>query len=265
MTADPPCPIALAMSVTEPSNAIPAATLVIFRNVDRGPPHILMVERAKSLAFAGGALVFPGGRVDPGDRIAAASLSGDADDNAARIAAIRETVEEVGLSIGLSARSRIIADDLRAEFAGGRTIGDVLGERDIELQLDALIPFARWLPDEQLVRTFDTRFYLAALPDDASDAVVDATENVRLFWGSAAHFLREAEEGRASVIFPTRRNLERIAQFNSFEEAVADSHAHPVRLVTPWSEDRAGVRHLCIPDDLGYPVTAEAFKTAMRQ
>ena len=52
--------------------AIPAATLVIFREAaDGGPPELLMVERAKAMAFAAGAMVFPGGRVDPGDHLLA--------------------------------------------------------------------------------------------------------------------------------------------------------------------------------------------------
>ena len=44
--------------------AIPAATLVIFRAAGGGAPELLMVERAKEMSFAGGAMVFPGGRVD---------------------------------------------------------------------------------------------------------------------------------------------------------------------------------------------------------
>ena len=52
--------------------ATPAATLVVFRHDPAGgPAHILMVERSGSLAFAGGATVFPGGKVDPADSQAA--------------------------------------------------------------------------------------------------------------------------------------------------------------------------------------------------
>lgn len=61
--------------MTEPiSPAIPAATLVIFRDRPSLAPELLMVERAGSMAFAGGALVFPGGRVDPADRTLAEQL-----------------------------------------------------------------------------------------------------------------------------------------------------------------------------------------------
>ena len=39
--------------------AIPAATLVVMRDMPSGSPQMLMVERARSMIFAGGAIVFP--------------------------------------------------------------------------------------------------------------------------------------------------------------------------------------------------------------
>jgi len=92
------------MSDTELIPAIPAATLVIFHDRAGAPPELLMVERAKAMAFAAGALVFPGGRIDPGDHALAAILAPDkdGDDVAARIAAIRETIEEAGVAVGLT-------------------------------------------------------------------------------------------------------------------------------------------------------------------
>jgi hypothetical protein len=107
------------------------------------------------------------------------------------------------------------------------------------------------------VRRYDTRFYLAALPADAPAPQVDGTENVRLCWSSAQAMLDDADAGRQSLIFPTRRNLERLALFPSHAAAVAQARAFPVRLVVPWFELRDGEEYLCIPDDLGYPVTAE--------
>ena len=69
-----------------PDQAIPAATLVLFRDAPggggAGAPELLMVERARGMAFAGGAMVFPGGRIDPGDR-ALAERSPDLPDAAA--------------------------------------------------------------------------------------------------------------------------------------------------------------------------------------
>ena len=47
---------------------IPAATLVLMRPAPSGPPELLMIERTGNMAFAAGALVFPGGRIDADDQ-----------------------------------------------------------------------------------------------------------------------------------------------------------------------------------------------------
>ena len=251
--------------MTEVQPAIPAATLVIFRDSGDGPPQLLMVERAKAMAFAAGALVFPGGRIDPGDHAIAHQLGGNPDDTAARIAAIRETIEEAGLSIGVDPAPT--PDQLaafRAALHAGAPFAQALAATNARLDLDQLVPFARWLPQHAHMRIFDTRFYLARLPAGAPAATVDETENVRLLWATAAQVLADADAGRATIIFPTRRNLERLAQFATFDEAAAHARAIPVRTITPWTEERDGHPHLCIPADLGYPVTAEPMREAQR-
>ena len=257
------CP-AYTGTMSEPQQAIPAATLVLFRD-GAGAPELLFVERAKAMVFAGGALVFPGGRIDPGDHALALTLEGDLDDIAARIAAIRETVEEVGLAIGLdpSLDGETLAR-LRAALHAGTSFGAALLAAGATLDIAPLVPFARWLPAHAHMRIFDTRFYLARLPHGAPDPVVDDTENVRVFWATAQSVLDDADAGRVRIIFPTRRNLERLARFASFDEAAADAARYPIRPVTPWTDEIDGVPHLRIPDDLGYPVTFEPITSALR-
>ena len=244
---------------------IPAATLVLFREAGAAPPELLIVERARTMAFAGGALVFPGGRIDPGDHALALELDGDRGEMAARVAAIRETIEEAGVPVGLDRLPNSAAlERLRTGLHARRPFADLLAREGLALDPAALVPFARWCPRLPHARIFDTRFYLAALPEDAPEPVVDATENVRVFWSSAQAVLDDVSAGRARAIFPTRRNLERLARFATFAEAVVDARAHPVRTVAPWTEIRDGADHLCIPDDLGYPVTSELLDSAMR-
>lgn len=246
-------------------NAIPAATLVLFRESESGPPELLIVERARAMVFAGGALVFPGGRVDPEDYALAAIYAGDDAHGAARIAAIRETIEEAGIAVGLSPHPTIAQlAAIRAGLHAGKPFGALLHNHALTLDLAALVSFARWLPAHAHMRIFDTVFFLAALPANAPEPIVDATENTRVFWMSAQNVIDEADAGRATIIFPTRRNLERLAQFGSFAEARDHARAMPLRTVTPWTEQRGEVSYLCIPDDLGYPVTAEAMDSAMR-
>ncbi len=79
--------------------AIPAATVVLLRDGDEGV-ETLMLRRDSKLAFAGGAWVFPGGRIDPEDYPGGeASDDADAVLTAARNAAAREAMEEAGLVV----------------------------------------------------------------------------------------------------------------------------------------------------------------------
>ncbi|UUR09213.1 NUDIX hydrolase [Sphingomonas glaciei] len=205
--------------------AIPAATLVVIREVAVGPPELLMVERPRTMAFAGGAMVFPGGRIDHSDWHDADSL-----DQAAARAAVRETAEETGLRV---------------------TPG-------------SLLPFARWRPDNVRHRRFDTFFFIAPCPPDAGPLLPQPGECERALWISAAAMLDEIAAARASAIFPTIRNLERLAQFATFGEIRDHAEAHPVEVISPWIEEREGTPFLVIPDHLGYPVTAERLDRAMR-
>ncbi|WP_333573018.1 NUDIX hydrolase [Sphingomonas sp.] len=240
------------------AEAIPAATVIVMREVADGPPELLMVERSRAMAFAGGALVFPGGRIDPGDHL----LAGAHEDAAARVAAIRETIEEAGLALGLDCDADTLAG-MRAALHGGDSFAQLLTQAGLALDLDVLVPFARWLPYGLPHRVFDTRFYLARAPEGAVPQV-DGSENVRLCWSTARDALDSADRGEATVIYPTRRNLERLAPFDGFESAMDHARRFPIEPITPFVESRGGIDWLCIPEGLGYPVTAERMDRAVR-
>lgn len=252
----------------KPPIAIPAATVVIFRNAPAGgPPELLMVTRSKALAFAGGAAVFPGGRIDDADRVLADNmgLAGDPDDMAARVAAIRETLEETGLAIGLEGDVNAAkAVEARAMLLEMGELAPVLTHFSWRLAPEILTPFARWRPNMKHARTFDTRFYLADLGTGAVEIEIDATENTQLFWTSAKSALAMADRGDMRVIYPTRRNLERLAQFDSFAETHAHALAVPPDIIVPYLDETGPTTLLCIPEDRGYPITSEPFELADR-
>lgn len=239
--------------------AIPAATLILLREAASGPPLVLMTERSKALAFAGGALVFPGGRTEPEDEALGAALAPDLPDAGARVAAVRETLEEAGM---LAATDGPPPPDLRARLAGGEAFGALLAEAGLTLDLNALTPWSRWRPDLPHARVFDTRFYLAAAPKGEPDP--DRTETTAAFWMTATDVLARIAAGEASAIFPTRRNLERLAAHDSTAALIDHARATPVETISPWVEVRGGVEVLCLPDGLGYPVTTEPVASALR-
>lgn len=220
--------------MSAPAPVLPAASLILMRDRASGPPELLMIRRSAALVFAAGAYVFPGGRVDPADVAAATDRwqGTDPAEGAARIAALRETEEEAGI----------------AAAAG----------------IAELVPFARWLPPAEAPRRFDTRFYLAAARDGLTAPVADGTESDAAFWASAQDVLEACAAGRGHAIFPTRRLLERLAEFGSFAEARDQALRLPERVIAPWVEQRGDGAWLCIPADAGYPVSAEPIGRSAR-
>lgn len=252
----------------QPIIPTPAATMVIFHKDDAGgPPKLLMMERTKSMAFAGGAAVFPGGKVDAADfEYAAVMKHGyDIDEAAARLAAIRETIEEAGLALALDGvDDPTNCGDARRALHDGAPLSSVCAAYGWTPRFDALIPWARWLPPTREVRVFDTRFYLIDAGDTQLNAVVDATENTSLFWASAQEVIDLAGEQKVKIIFPTRRNLERLALFNCYDDAANHALQFPIETVLTYMEQRDDERWLCIPDGHGYPILGEPLSSAQR-
>jgi 8-oxo-dGTP pyrophosphatase MutT (NUDIX family) len=234
--------------------AIPAATLILVRDRPDGPPELLMVERAEGMAFAAGALVFPGGRIDAADREMAAELGTEA----GIVAAIRETIEETAIPGALTPiPSYDGAAELQRGLIGEQPFADLLERLGTALDPSALTPFGRWVPKFHAVRRFDTIFYVAEAPPGEWEPRVIQGECAGAAWVTAAEVLERDRRGEARLIFPTRRNLERLAQHASFAEIRADALAYPVEPVTPWVEERDGEKFITIPSHLGYPVTEE--------
>jgi 8-oxo-dGTP pyrophosphatase MutT (NUDIX family) len=235
--------------------AIPAATLIVVRERTGAPPELLMVERAEGMAFAAGALVFPGGRIDESDR----QLGGELGlDDGAAVAAIRETIEETAVPVGLApAPDAAAARALQEALIADTPFADLLREHDFQLDAAQLTPLARWVPKFHAVRRFDTLFLVAMAPAGNWQPRVIEGECAGACWISAAEALEREHRGEARLIFPTRRNLERLAQHSSFEAIRADALAHRIEPVTPWVEERDGEKFITIPAHLGYPVTQE--------
>jgi 8-oxo-dGTP pyrophosphatase MutT (NUDIX family) len=244
------------------AGAVPASTVVIARDSAAGL-EILVIERAKGMGFAGGAIAFPGGKVDGTDTPAGPAFEGfaglDPDDALARVTAVREAFEETGILLsrgaplddGLRDRLRPMSDRHEIAFA------DLLSRIGHRLSAEVLTPFARWLPPPGLHKRFDTRFYLAALPDGEVH-LADGTEAVHARWARPAALLEEADAGAISILFPTRCNLARLAQFADTGSLLADSTP------PPFIQPRIDGEWLTIPEGIGYPYTAERWENVRR-
>jgi len=237
--------------------AIPAATIIVVCDRPAGPPQLLMVERAQGMAFAGGAMVFPGGRIDDADGRLAAAL-GLGGDGGAKVAAIRETLEETAVPVAIDpVPSPDLARELQSALVADADFAKLLNDAGLSLNADALAPFARWVPKFHAARRFDTLFFVAPAPPGEWQPAIIEGECSAAEWLSAAEVLERDRLGQTRLIFPTRRNIERLAQHDSFVEIVADARNYPIEPITPWLEDHEGDRFVTIAEGIGYPVTRE--------
>jgi 8-oxo-dGTP pyrophosphatase MutT (NUDIX family) len=211
-----------------------AATVILVRDAKGASIEVFCVVRHAKSGFLGGAVVFPGGKVDESDRhpawaaraTGARCFFGGEDVATARafaVAACREALEEAAI---LPAASVPLGHDdtlaLRARLAtnGGATFHDVLATRDVSLDVSMLHPFARWVTPVAESRRFDTRFFLACAPADQGGAH-DAHETTASFWAAPADVLRRFDAGELQLAPPTHRCLELLTTVSSSREAVA--------------------------------------------
>lgn len=252
--------------------AAPAATVLLLR--DRPAFEVLMIARHEKSAFAGGALVFPGGRVDPGDsdlrwRDFASGLSNDRRIAAAQIAAIREAFEETGILLAKNVSGAIISaahtqtlNDWRLRIERNDLLFlDLIQSEKLMLACEELHLFSHWVAPPGLHRRFDTLFFAACFPE-GQDVIEDGEEATDALWIAPQQALEGRKSGTRKIIFPTACNLGLLAKSNSVEETFVVAAIREIRPVTPIVIDRGGKPFLQIPEDLGYPVTEEALDFA---
>lgn len=250
----------------EPVPPVDASTVLLIRDSADGI-EVFMVVRHQKIEFAGGALVFPGGRVDPED--ADSRLEGHRGmhgtkpgrEMALRVAAIRETFEEASV---LLARERggetLIGADRHAGlveryrlpiYHGDITMADLAEKEKLDYACDLLVPFAHWITPESRPKRFDTHFYLAPTPFRV-DALHDGTESVESVWITPQAAIASATAGRHSVMFPTRLNLGLLGRARTVDEAMTAAQNKDVVTVLPRSEKVEGGRIMHIPEEAGY-------------
>jgi 8-oxo-dGTP pyrophosphatase MutT (NUDIX family) len=234
-----------------------AATILVVRESSAGL-EVFCVERHPKSGFLGGAVVFPGGKVDAADasadwaevvRADVVSAGGGADERVFKIAACREALEESAILPGVSAVSHAELLELRARLARKETsVIAFLRGRALRLDLATLLPFARWVTPVAESRRYDTRFYLTRLPE-GQEGAHDDRETTSSFWARPADVLARWEEGRVALAPPTHRTLEVLAGAAAWDAAVALSAHACLDPICPVVVMQEGTVALALPGD----------------
>lgn len=263
---------------TDPATLEPrdAATVMLVRDTDDGM-EVFMLRRNLNSDFVGGAYVFPGGAVDPEDRHADldAVCLGRSDDQASNVlgldrgglafwvAAIRECFEEAGVLLARDDDGNVVSfadPEVADRFArhrkmvdaGETRLLDVCRIEHLQLVVDRIHYFSHWITPVGPPRRYDTRFFVAAAPPEQVP-LHDDRETIANVWIRPQDALDRHKTGEFDLIFPTIKNLEAIAPFDT-AGALLDAAAaiEVVPAVLPRiTSDEHGVRIL-LPGDPGY-------------
>jgi 8-oxo-dGTP pyrophosphatase MutT (NUDIX family) len=213
----------------------PASTVVLVREYDQ-ELQIYLLRRSTGSGFFPGSYVFPGGALNPdegevdfwqqhldlqpedffkvfGSGLARAELI------AYGVAAIRETFEEAGVFLarnkndGADSFTRINNRPPATKLDEGWLRRKVLEEGWI-LSFSNLFPWSHWITPEGMPKRFDTRFFIAVMPE-GQECVPDDRETVHGLWVSPEKGLQENRQGRIPLSPPTLVTLHELLEFDS--------------------------------------------------
>lgn len=228
-----------------------AATLVLVRDTGEGLT-VFCVERHPKSGFLGGAVVFPGGKVDATDGDpawdAVTTAPRDPALRALAIAACRESLEEAAILPvhgGALAHEELLALRARAKSEDLRIL---LGARGLRLDLGALRLFARWITPTAEARRFDARFFLCIAPENQPGAH-DERETTTSFWARPSDVLRRFERGEVQLAPPTHRTLDVLSTARTAAEALALAEAACLDPICPTLVRQGDTLALTLPGD----------------
>lgn len=125
-------------------------------------------------------------------------------------------------------------------------------EAGIVLEPDGeLIEFSRWITPEQVSVRFDTRFFLAQLPDGQEPAV-DGEECVDHGWFSPHGALEAHGRGELELVFPTIKHLEQLSGFQSVAALLEHARGREVHPVQPRVVIEGDGARVVLPGEPGY-------------
>jgi 8-oxo-dGTP pyrophosphatase MutT (NUDIX family) len=214
-----------------------AATLILVRQ-HAGELQAYLLRRSSTSGFMPGLFVFPGGLVDDADCDEA--FWRDHQDLAPQavserlgkgldlldalpyaVAAVRETFEEAGVLLASKTGStgvdlQVAGERLLAESPRPGWLRAMVETDGWTLTFSGLAPWSQWITPVGMPRRFDTRFFVAALPD-GQDGRPDLRETTEGLWASPQQALTGNLEGRTPLSPPTLVTLHELLTYPTLE------------------------------------------------
>ena len=263
--------------------AIPkkAATVILLREIKPEGFEVFLLKRHEKSSFMGGNFVYPGGRVDreDGSIEICAQCTGVSPEEANQIlggtmppdeslahwvAGIRELFEEAGILLAYDPAGNLIQSKKAAERErlthyrdlmqkGETSICQLAQEEKLFFALDQLRYYAHWVTPEARSERFDTRFFLACLPE-GQEATYDQKETTLGVWLTPQQALEENLKGNAALSPPTLKTLEDLSRFTSVAEVFEGLRKDEIQLILPVLTKVKNETFILFPWDPEYEV-----------
>jgi 8-oxo-dGTP pyrophosphatase MutT (NUDIX family) len=222
------------------------------------------------MAFAGGFCVFPGGGVDPRDfdheigwvgpspaEWAGLFGSSEAQARALVCAALRETFEESGVLLAGPTPDTVVGDTTGAGWETDRrrlearelSFTQFLDQRGLRLRTDLLGWWGSWVTPVFEPRRYDTRFFVARLPDGQVTRDV-STESDHVLWMPVRDIITAVDEGRLAMLPPTYATCLELYEHRTTGEAIAAAATRDRSPILPDMQMDADGGYLRLPERL---------------
>lgn len=242
-----------------------ASTVIVLRETG-GALETFMLCRHQRSGFMGGAHVFPGGKVDGSDADPRWRARIDTDPSVLTerlgeedpdrslgllVAGVRETFEEAGVLLATTTPGSDLAG-ARCALNEGASFAELSDALDMKIDTTALTPYARWVTPKMESRRFDTRFYLATIPE-GQHASHDGSETTSAVWLRPEQALSDMLAAKIKLAPPTVRTLQWLAECGDIASAVADASSRKPPLVRPRIVAGDAGWFLALPGDPDHP------------
>jgi 8-oxo-dGTP pyrophosphatase MutT (NUDIX family) len=233
----------------------PASTVVLLRDGSRGI-ELYLLRRHARMPFAAGMYAFPGGAVDERDsdleigwfgpspaEWAARMQCEEPEARALVCAAVRETFEESGVLLAGIGRDEVVSDTRGDDWENDRAalvdrslaFADFARRRGLALRTDLLAYWAHWITPEFEPRRYDTRFFVARIPEGQLTRDVSG-EADRAHWMSAAEATTAVENGSMEMLPPTSVTIAEVDAYDRVADLLAAAPTRAVTTVRPGLE-----------------------------
>src|SRR5579883_2916640 len=258
-----------------PAMPRPSSVVILVRQAPDDLEVFMLRRRADAASFAD-VYVFPGGTVSPDDYRPVPSARIFSEDQAYTAftargseppasrslalalwrSGVRELFEETGVLLAVDVHglppaadgpeaARLAADRQRLQ-RGEISFAEILARWHLSPEFDRLHYFSHWISPSWMRYRYDTRFFIAALPQGQT-ALFASDEASAGLWITPRRALGLEGTPALPLVFPTRKHLERLAAFSRLETLLDFADRKPVRTVRIPGSPPVDERKLQLP------------------